>query len=116
MRQEKLTAALTDRLRMADPAELVDVVVELREFASEESPSALDGRNKRNARVAALREAFGREAEHLKGHISHAGGEVLAAAWINRTLRARVPASELGNLTDFETVAAVDLPRRLEAE
>ena len=55
-------------------------------------------------------------AEPVEKQILSAGGEITGAAWINRTLRARVPARSIRKLCKESTVTAVDVPRAVEPD
>jgi hypothetical protein len=103
-RSAKISPALESRLGAEDD-DLLDVVVELERAAPEGSPS-----------VPKLREAFERDAAPVSGAISSLGGEVTDQAWLNRTLRAKVPASAVSALADHDAVALLDVPHRLTPE
>ena len=109
MNASKLSRELADRLAGARSGEVVDVVVELqpRSFARDAAAS-------RAERVAAAREAFRREAAPVETAIRSAGGEVLGAAWINQTVRARIPADRIARLAELAEVHLLDVPRALK--
>jgi hypothetical protein len=48
--------------------------------------------------------------------VRNAGGEVTGHAWINQTVRARVPADRVKELSEHERVAVLDAPHPIEAE
>lgn len=100
---------LTERIAIADAAEPVEVVIEL-------AGSTPTSAGSRQERIAAARTAFENDLDAVRGTIAAAGGEVLEAAWINRTVRGSVPAGALAELAADERVAAIDLPRRLEPD
>jgi hypothetical protein len=60
-----------------------------------------------------LKVAFRQVADPVAEAIAGLGGEVKGEAWINSTLRARVPAASLGDLSELEPVAALDVPHQL---
>ena len=105
----KLTASLESALRDKGADELIDIVLEL---APTEATPAVDKR----AKVAALKAAFDRVSQPIVEAVHNLGGEVTGRGWINRTLRARVPAKALGLLSTSAAVASVDAPRKLQAE
>lgn len=97
----KITSELSERTAGRGSEALIDVVVEL-EGASGDEPSA-----------DALRKAFKQTATPVVEKITNLGGEVTGEAWINQTLRARLPASSVRLLSDLDEVTAVDVPHRL---
>ena len=100
----KITSALAAEVDAAESSNLLDVVVEL----AGDDPEAAD--------MAAAKAAFARAAEPVSEVISAAGGQVLEGAWLNHTLRARVPARALPEVAGIEGVTAVDVPHGLEAD
>ncbi len=97
----KLTPALQARVAEA-PDELIDVVVELQPATA--------------ADAGALRAAFDSSAAPVLAAIDAAGGEVLGQAWINQTVRARVPAEHVEDVAGLDPVMAVDVPHRIEPD
>lgn len=93
----------------ADADEPVEVVIELAGAAPTTTGS-------RHERIAAARSAFETDLVPVTAAITAAGGEVLDAAWLNRTVRGSVPAGALGRLAADEHVAVIDLPRPLEPD
>jgi hypothetical protein len=89
---------------MSDPDELVDVVVELRDDPSAEQT------------MPALRASFESAAAPVAETIEQLGGSVAETAWINRTMRARVPARRLPELERHESVTGLDVPHRITPE
>lgn len=80
---------------------LLDVVVELYQDPSQE------------ATADAMRESFRQAKKAVADTIAALGGRVVDEAWINSTLRVRVPASALKQLSDLDTVRALDVPHDL---
>jgi hypothetical protein len=99
-----ITDALAKLASEAGGDGLVDVVVELSDDPQAEKT------------VPALRESFETAAEPVTETIAALGGAVTDKAWINRTLRAQVPAARLPELSDHAYVSALDTPRRLETD
>jgi hypothetical protein len=104
MSDEKLTDALLDRARDARADALVDVVIELRRERT------------RGGDPADRKARFEREASPVEAAVADAGGAVLGRAWINATVRARVPARALARLSEIGAVERIDTPRRIEPE
>jgi hypothetical protein len=104
MPDDKLTPALLDRARAAAPGDLVDVVIELRRERT------------RGGDVDELRSRFAKDASPVEQAVVEAGGAVLGRAWLNATVRARVPAGTLARLGQVEGVERIDAPRRIEPD
>jgi len=104
-----LSSRLAERIAQSDEGEPVEVVIELA------NGHALPG-GSRQERIAAARTAFEHDLASVEGTITAAGGKVLDAAWLNRTVLGRVPVGALRRIAADEHVAAVDLPRPVEAD
>lgn len=105
----KLTTSLESELREKDGNELIDVVMEL---AAAETPASVNKRDK----MAALKANFEIASQPIVEAVQKLGGEVTGRGWINRTLRARVPAKVLGLLAKSDGIESVDTPRKLQAD
>lgn len=105
----KVSRALAEKMDACADDEQVDVVVELQA----ETPSTSGTRAER---VAQHREAFQKEAVEVTRSITDLGGEVLDSAWINKTLRTRIPKSALEQLAEDDRIALLDSIRTIEAE
>ena len=106
----KVTSDLASKIAEADDDGLLEVVVEL------DAPETKAARGDRRAAMEAQKQGFRAAAEPVEKRIVSAGGEITGAAWINRTLRARVPARSIAKLSEESTVTAVDVPRAIEPE
>lgn len=91
------------------PDEALEVVLEL-------GPVAETAEGSRADRIARQKAEFQAMAEPVKAVVRQLGGSVEAEAWINGTLKARVPASALRRLKDVEGIVAIDVPHRIERE
>jgi hypothetical protein len=100
----KITPDLAAEVDAAESSNLLDVVVEL---AGDDSEAA---------DMTAAKAAFARAAEPVTEVISASGGLVLEGAWLNYTLRARVPARAISEVAGADGVSALDVPHRLEAD
>jgi hypothetical protein len=105
----KLTDRLTERIGSVDGQCPLDVVIELR-------PVEVPKSGNRGERMSALQEQFGHDVRPIVETIAGIGGRVLGTAWVNRTLRSRIPASKIALVAEEEAVVSVDLPRSLEPE
>ena len=106
----KLAAALEGRAE----DEWVEVVVEL--AAAPEPPSEPSEAVSRGAKIAALKRAFEEASTPVSREIEEAGGEVLGSAWLNQTLKARLPCGAVEALAGLAQVRRLDAPRRLTPE
>ncbi|HEY8548167.1 MAG TPA: hypothetical protein VIL36_24080 [Acidimicrobiales bacterium] len=105
----KVSPALEADVEQHDNGEPIEVVVELNPEPSPKSGT-------RGERIAQARAAFERQADAVRRTILAAGGEVLGSAWINQTLRTRLPKSLLEQLEGDDRVARLDVTRTLTAE
>jgi hypothetical protein len=108
----RLSPTLVDLLKKTDVSDLVDIVVELRT----NSESLSNEIKSRSEKIAAKKEAFNRNLASVEEEIRNLGGEITGRAWINQTVRARVPARGVKNLATNEKVEIVDIPQPLKSE
>jgi hypothetical protein len=99
-----ITPDLAAEVEAAESSKVLDVVVEL------------NGDLEEAADIAAAKAAFERAATPVSEVIAGSGGEVLEGAWINHTLRARVPAGAVLEIAGADGVSVVDVPHALQAE
>lgn len=107
--EAKLTEQLSEVLQSKDASDLIDVIVELYPSAEDEAAAP----QTRSERIAQSKSAFNRKIIPLEETIKSIGGEITGQAWINETLRARVPADKVSLLSDHEEVAKLDIPHPL---
>jgi len=112
MGRTKLTQQLRDRLDSAPDESLVDVVLEI--HAGEAPAATADASRQR--RIAAARERFLEAILPIEASIHRLGGEVVDRAWLNHTVRARIPVGTLDQLADTEGVVSVDVSAPLTRE
>jgi hypothetical protein len=113
MDRAKLTEGLASRLEQASAADVLEVVLELR---APDEPEAASQARSRADKIGLQKGAFGRAVGPVEEAIQSVGGEVTGKAWINHTLRARVPAEGVGQLSDLDVVAALDTPHILRPD
>lgn len=106
----KISPPLADALEEGgnDP---VDVIVEVASPRAADVPGA-----SRAEKIANLKAAFDRSAQPVAARIRGMGGEVTGEAWINCSLRARLPRKLVQTLADEDQVVKLDLPGRIRAE
>jgi hypothetical protein len=105
----KVTSALEADVERHGSGDPIDVVVEL-------TPAPSPASGSRGERIAQARSAFERQADSVRRMIVDAGGEVLGSAWINQTLRTRLPKQLLEQLVLDDRVARLDVTRAITAE
>jgi hypothetical protein len=105
----KLSPRLRRELAVVDESSQVEVIVELQPV---ETPTAAS----RQERISAMKEGFERELRPVAEKITRAGGQVLETAWLNQTIRSRLPAGEVPHVAEHEAVSGIDLPHQLEPE
>lgn len=89
--------------------EEIDVIVEVQ---GNGAPAA----GSRAERITAMKLAFSQSAEDLRRTVADLGGRVVDEAWINQTLRTRVPKRALAGLEADDRVALLDAPRTLHLD
>jgi len=108
----KVTEQLRKELERSEASEMLDVVIELR---PENEPKTRQPQN-RAEKIATLKENFIRDLAPVEQAVRDAGGELTGQAWINRTVRARVPSECLKQLSEQEQVAKLDVPHAIEQD
>jgi hypothetical protein len=108
----KLTPDLATRLAQADADDVLGVVLELDPHS--ELPTAAP--QSREEQIALRKETFNHDVVPVEEAVREAGGEVAGRAWINQTVKARVPAQGIVQLSELEKVATLDVPHNLEAD
>lgn len=110
MATPKITEALAQKLQASPPASTVEVVVEVQSLGV---PAAS---LPRDARIRALRQDFDAVAAPLAEAIAALGGKVTGTTWLNQTLRASLPATEIAKLDSLDAVQRIDVPHALEPD
>ena len=108
----KVTEQLRRALEKSGASEMLDVIIELR---PENEPKAQQPQS-RAEKIATLKENFIRDLASVEEAVRNAGGELTGQAWINRTVRARVPTDCVKQLSEQEQVAKVDVPHAIEQD
>jgi hypothetical protein len=112
---KKLTPKLVEQIGKTGAGDMLEIIVELDPARGRDIVSG-SGKMSRQERIAKLQEDFAEQSAAVASKIAEAGGEVLGQAWINKTLKARVPAGSIDRICDDNEVTAVDLPEKIEAE
>mgnify|MGYP006876736368 CR=1 FL=1 len=116
---EKLKKVTRDLARKARSSssrkDVLEVIVEL----NQPSPAGRNNDNSsssRSSQIAERKESFARISTPVENAISRAGGIVTDRAWINRTLKARVPVGSLKQICELEEVERLDTPHDLDPD
>jgi hypothetical protein len=105
----KLTDRVTERIRSVDQSSPVEVIVELHPLRSPTEGS-------RAERIAAAKADFEHSLRDVAERIEEVGGQVIETAWLNQTVRSRIPAAGLERVAETDAVEAIDLPQQLHTE
>ena len=108
----KVTEQLRRELERSEASDMLDVVIELR---PQNEPKTRQPQT-RAEKIATLKENFSRDLAPVEEAIRNAGGELTGQAWINRTVRARVPTECVKQLSEHEQVAKLDVPHAIEQD
>jgi hypothetical protein len=110
--ENKVTGQLLEQSQKPEPSSMLDIVIELRP----PDESAAKSGQSRSEKIAALKANFTRDLVPIEQAVRSLGGELTGEAWINRTVRARIPSRSLKKLSEQELIAKLDIPHRLEPE
>jgi hypothetical protein len=110
----KLRSDLAEQLKKVQASDLVEIVLELYPQA-ESAPKAAETPS-RSEKIAAKKAAFNQDVAAVEEAIRKVGGEITGLAWINQTVRARVPAQGVKELSQHEKVAALDIPHPVKPD
>jgi hypothetical protein len=105
----RITSDLESRVQGLGEEQLVDVVVELRRAGS-----PLEG--SRHEKLQALKEAFDRVSSEVERLVQAEGGAILDRAWINQTVRAKVPVGAVSRLASSDDISVIDVPHAIEPD
>ena len=98
----------------ASEVDMLDVIIEL-ETRSEKNLKQNSSKSK-SEQIAERKESFARITAPVEDVITQVGGTILEKAWINRTLRAKLPVSGLEAVSELEEVEILDSPHEIEPE
>lgn len=111
----KLTEKLAQHIEKTSGADMVDIIVELDPARGQEIMSGSAELSRQDC-IAKLKEDFTDQASAVAAAIEKAGGEILDHAWINKTLKVRVPVESIDRITADKEVTAIDLPEKIQLE
>jgi hypothetical protein len=111
MNPRKISSSLAAALDKTPEDELTELVVELANKATGDVSGLT-----RQQKIRIRKTAFEKQVEPIVQEIERVGGEVTGQAWINGTLRARVPKKMIAALSDQAPIAKLDTPRGLQAD
>ena len=107
----KVRNRLAQRIDATNAQGDVEVVIELSGAAE-----PLAGGGTRQERIAAAKSSVERDLAAVSDRIRAAGGEVFETAWLNKTLRGRLPAATVARIAEDDAIAAIDLPHAIEQD
>jgi len=109
----KLSPSLRRRLAATPQGHPVEVVVEVGKATGASDAAAAGGRAKK---IEALKESFAANAAPIERAIERSGGEVLGRAWLNQSLKARLPREAVEALSEREDIERLDMPATLQPD
>ena len=109
---KKLSAELQAQVQSHAESDVLEVIVELR--PEQTVPGEQTG--SRAERIEHRKQAFDSSASPVQSAIEALGGQVTGRAWINCSMRAKVPVKALESLAEVERVGMVDVPRAIEPD
>lgn len=95
--------------------DLIDVVVELDHKLTDSSKTTKPNQS-RNEAIASRKESFARTSSPVEDVITQIGGQVIDKAWVNYTLRAKLPAKSLQRISELDEVDTLDSPQEIQSE
>ncbi len=107
----KLSSDLRQQLAATPKGHSVEVVVEVGKKDGAEAPAG-----DRAQKIAAMKQSFSVSAEPIERAIESYGGEVIDRAWINQSLKVRLPRERVEALSEREDVERVDTPRAIQPD
>jgi hypothetical protein len=110
MTNSKLSPQLINYLNKNHEAN-VEVVIELAD-----PTHLLTSLQPGKSRIDQLKDAFFNLSNPIEHFINNNGGNVLGVAWINKTIKATIPASSLNDLAKQNNITNIDLPDVLKRE
>jgi hypothetical protein len=102
----EVAAAASDEQHSDDPLE---IVLEL-------DPGRVDLHGSRAEQIARQKASFQNLAGPVRAAVLQSGGTIESEAWVNGTIKARVPAKALRKLHELDGVSKIDVPHKLIRE
>jgi len=112
MEMEKITRNLQEALDQNTWGQAIEVVIELENVRDAVSAAGLS----RTEAIARKKEQFEDSLKPVAQLIKEKGGDILGAAWINQTVKARVSTHCLEDLSNVQAVQSIDVPHSLSSE
>ena len=115
MMQTKLTADLSRHLEQTKESEMLDIIIEVQPERS--LNDSLENVNlSRREQILVRQENFAKQSAPVEDAVQQAGGEIVGRAWINQTLKARVPAKSVKKISEHRNIFNLDLPHLIEKD
>ena len=109
MLTSKITNNLKDYLQTDQPLNDIEVVIELMPIQARTELTNLS----RTEKMAFYKQTFMDELKPIADVILNRGGDILGSAWVNQTIKAKIPAGSIEELALLKEVNIIDLPNRL---
>jgi hypothetical protein len=109
--ETRITPGLATRVQHIGPMDVLQVVVELQPLTLVRVRGL-----SRKEQIINAKKTLSLDFETIKESIQRLGGEVLDYAWLNQTILAEVPASQVSKIAHLEKVQLVDLPHVISVE
>lgn len=110
MAMKKLSENLDAQVSECAEDDLLDVVVELRQIEPPKSGGS------QQEKIAEIKKSFDELSGDVEKQVTESGGTVLDRAWINQTLRAKMPAKTILKIAEHQDVQLIDVPGSIEPD
>jgi len=106
---DKITDVLKKYLEKENP-ESVTVIIEL----SPDHPVLPHSVSKKE-KMQSMKDNFNFQMSSLVSEVKSMGGDIIDAAWLNKTAKVQLPTNSLNKLAEIKSIELIDLPRQLKA-
>lgn len=112
MSNDKVTDNLKNYLQNCQPVSNIEVIIELAPSSNHlDSPGA-----QRTEKIELRKKSFLQETESVTELIRNQGGDVLDSLWLNKTVKAKIPANCIPELTRLKEVNVIDLSHQIKRD
>lgn len=115
MAHSKLSADLLQHLENSKDTEMLDIIIEVSPDENSNSLSE-DSKLTRQERIAVRRDSFVQQSAPIETAVQEEGGEITDRAWINQTLKARIPAKAVKKISEQQNIYNLAIPRAIEKD
>lgn len=93
------------------PPSPIEVIVELKN-----DPNHLASLISRQAKITNIKISFSEQLESINNVLKNTGGIILDTAWINKTIKVRIPVNGLNELANIQSIKIIDLPHQIRRD